>query len=89
MLNIYMPAIYEYHNVLYFYGYKTDKMIYIVELYNPTKEDYCCKGTGIRHPAAGKLVRKTSVRRLKPEEITDEMRKQLTTRIKQSRKYIM
>lgn len=81
-------SIYQYKGDLYFIGYRMKKMVYIIELYNPTTMSYCCKD-GLRHPAAGHNVLLSSLRKLKPTEITNAMRIQLRKRKNQAREYIM
>lgn len=60
-----------------------------VELYNPTTEEYCCEGEGLRHPAVGFTVMKYNAIKLRPEEISSKMRKQWQDRLKQACGYMM
>ena len=79
-----LPGLYEAHGQIGFLGYQTNQFAYFIELYNPTNEEYCCNGRGLRHPAAGFYVKKTTARKLQPNEITKEMRKQWKRRIEQA-----
>jgi hypothetical protein len=62
------PGLYEIHGQIGFLGYQTNFFAHFVELWNPTNEDYCCKNNGMRHPASGFYVKKTTARKLKPSE---------------------
>lgn len=83
------PGIYEYKGRLGFIGYQTRVYVYLIELYNESGKGYCCEGEGLRNPAAGWLVKKTSVRKLRPSEITPSMKTQLKKRRKQACELVM
>jgi hypothetical protein len=83
------PGLYEVRGQIGFLGYQTDKFAYFIELYNPTNEKYCCGNTGMRHPAAGFYVKKTTARKLQPNEITKEMRKQWKKRINKACDFVL
>src|SRR4029079_9958510 len=56
------PGLYQPHDGrIGVRAYQTKQFARFVELYNPTNEPYCCKGSGMRHPAAGFQVKKTNV----------------------------
>ncbi len=78
------PGLYEAHGQVGFLGYQTNYFAHFVELYNPTNEEYCCKGIGMRHPASGFYVKKTTARKLQLNEITKEMKQQWKRRIKEA-----
>jgi|ERR1044071_7670025 hypothetical protein len=81
-------GLYEARGQVGFVGYQTNFYVKLVELYNPTEEEYCCKGNGMRHPAAGPYVRKTSVRKLATNEITKAMIKKWKSRARTAVKFI-
>lgn len=64
-------GLYEARGQVCFIGYQTNFFVKLVEIYNPTDEPYAWEG--MRHPAAGPYVRKTTPRRLPRSEITAEM----------------
>ena len=78
------PGLYEAHGQIGFLGYQTNHYAFFVELYNPTNDQYCCNSAGMRHPAAGFYVKKTTARKLQPNEITKEMEKQWNKRTQQA-----
>ena len=85
------PGLYEIKDKIYFLGYQTDVYATFIELYNESGEGYCCTGTGkgLRHPAAGVIVKKTSARKLESTEITKRMKEQWNTRIKEACNLVM
>ena len=79
-----LPGLYDIHGRIGFLGYQTKYYAHFVELYDEKGEGYCCKGSSMRHPAAGMYVKKTTARKLKPSEITKEMNNQWNKRIKEA-----
>jgi len=83
------PGLFEVHGRIGFLGAQTQQMAHFVELAPPPGGgEYCCKGGGMRHPAAGMYAKKTSARRAhlwaRPDEITKAMRAQWAARIKEA-----
>lgn len=82
-------GLYNIHGKIFFLEYQRKVYAYFIELYNESGEEYCCGGKGLRHPAAGIYVKKVTAIKLKPNEITKEMKTQWKKRIKQSRPYVL
>ena len=78
------PGLYEIRGQIGFLGYQTKCYAKFIELYNTSGKEYFGKGDGMRHPAAGIYVRKTTARKLKPHEITPALRAQWARRVKQA-----
>ena len=75
-------GLYDVKGQIYFIGYQTAFFAKLVELYNPTDQEYAWKG--MRHPAAGPFVRKTTPRRLDESEITASLMRTWKQRAEQA-----
>lgn len=79
-------GLYEAKGQIGFIGYQTPFFVKLVELYNPTDEPYAWEG--LRHPAAGPYVKKTTPRRLEEDEITPKLLRQCKKRAKQAAPFL-
>ena len=75
-------GLYEVRGEIYFIGYQTPFFVKLIELYNPMDEEYAWKG--MRHPAAGPYVRKTTPRLLDDSENTSDLLRQWKKRAQQA-----
>jgi len=79
-------GLYEARGQICFIGYQTSFFVKLVELYNPTDEPYAWEG--MRHPAAGPYVRKTTPRLLTADETKPAMIRTWKKRAKQAAPFI-
>lgn len=77
-------GLYDIRGKIGFLGYQTRCYAYFIELFNESGKKYCCKDGGLRHPATGLYVRKSTARKLNQNEITDQMMIQWRKRIKEA-----
>src|SRR5579872_3441017 len=81
------PGLYSAHGTIGFLGYQTQAMAYLIELENKSGNAYCCS-KGNRHPAAGKLLRKSTLKRLSRDEISPAMVSKWTKRQREACRFV-